>query len=72
MDKSELSKHKYIYKIYQSCSDNSFHIERYPIVYANSSYVYFKVANKQELGCVDFRRIKDRISIIFEVVLLQK
>lgn len=62
MNKSELSKRKYIYKVYQSCGDNSFHIERYPIIYTNSAYVYFKVANKQELGRVDFRRIKDRIS----------
>lgn len=62
MDKSGLSKRKYIYKIYRSYRDHTFHIERYPIIYANSSYVYFKVANKQELQYVEFRYIKNDIS----------
>lgn len=61
MTLSELSKQKYIYKIYQTY-DGMFHIEKFPIIYANSAYVYFKVANKQELQCVGLRYIKDDIT----------
>lgn len=61
MTLSELSKRKYIYKIYQA-TDGMFHIEKFPIIYANSAYVYFKVANKQELQHVRLQYIKDDIT----------
>lgn len=52
MDKQNLSKIKYIYRIYKSAEDNQVHIEKYPVVYVNSNYTYYKVANKQELQWV--------------------
>lgn len=61
MTLSELSKHKHIYKIYEA-TDGMFHIEKFPIIYANSAYVYFKVANKQELQHVGLQYIKDDIT----------
>ena len=47
LDKKNLSKIKYIYRIYES-SDGFLHCERYPVVYINSEVVYFKDARKQE------------------------
>jgi len=43
-EKAELSKyvHKYIYHIYTK--SGVFHCERFPIVYINSDYVYFKTS----------------------------
>ena len=43
--KENLSKYKYIYKIYRV--DNDFHIEHYPIVYMNDTYVYVKENSKK-------------------------
>lgn len=49
MDKENLCKHKWIYYVYtDSKGDN--HIEKYPVVYINSKYVYFKHSRKDELS----------------------
>lgn len=45
--KENLSKYKYIYRIYRE--DNNFHIEHYPIVYINSEYIYYKGKRKDML-----------------------
>ena len=42
--KKYLSKCKYVYRIYKK--DNTFHIEKYPIVYINSEVVYYKIYYK--------------------------
>lgn len=41
MEPKNLSKQKYIYKVYRA-KDNRYHIEKFPIIYANKSIVYFK------------------------------
>lgn len=54
-DKKNLSKIKYIYRIYES-SDRVLHCEQYPVIYINSKVVYFKDARKKEYlnyTCVD-------------------
>ena len=53
--KKNLSKCKYIYRIYKE--NNSFHIEKYPIVYINSEVVYFKNGRKKN---IDFQSFNDR------------
>ena len=52
IDKKELSKKKYIYRLYKA-RDGVPHVEKYPVIYINEKYVYFKVASKSELGRID-------------------
>ena len=47
IDTKDLSKVKYIYRIYES-SDYKIHIEKYPVIYINSKTVYFKIGKKQQ------------------------
>lgn len=47
IDKTTLSKHKYIYRVYED-SAGKVHCAKYPIIYLNSKVVYFKDARKQE------------------------
>ena len=61
LDMKNLSKLKYIYRIYES-SDKILHLEKYPIIYINSEVVYFKMARKQEdIHKKDFKNIKQEI-----------
>jgi len=57
MDKENLSKMKYIYKIYSS--DSIVHCEKYPIVYINSENIYYKVARQSQLMRIDTKSVKD-------------
>lgn len=52
IDKSTLSKKKYIYRLYED-RDGVPHVEKYPVIYINEKYVYFKVASKSELGRIN-------------------
>lgn len=57
LDKNNLSKIKYLYRIYES-SDNIMHLEKHPIIYINSHVVYYKVGNnealnKRKLTCIN-------------------
>lgn len=40
-EKANLSKHKYIYEYYINGKMEP-HVERFPVIYINSEYVYFK------------------------------
>ena len=40
MDKTTLSKHRWIYKMYINVN-NEVHVERYKVIYINASYVYY-------------------------------
>lgn len=40
MDKTTLSKHRWIYKMYIN-SNNEVHVERNKVIYINASYVYY-------------------------------
>ena len=57
LDKKNLSKIKYIYRIYES-SDKILHCEKYPVIYINSEVVYFKDTRKKEY--LNYTRI-DRV-----------
>jgi hypothetical protein len=50
----ELSKQKYIYRIYES-SDRVLHCEKYPVIYINSEVVYYKDGRKKE--CLNYARV---------------
>lgn len=56
MEKSELSKKKYIWKYYKA-SDGMIHKECYPIIYANSNIVYFKEPGSMYLSNVTTNKI---------------
>ena len=61
LDMKNLSKLKYIYRIYES-SDKILHLEKYPIIYINSEVVYFKMVRKQEyIHNVKLENIKQEI-----------
>jgi hypothetical protein len=47
MDKQNLSKYKYIYRIYEDRT-GEVHCTKHPVIYINSKVVYFKDARKQE------------------------
>lgn len=53
--KKNLSKCKYIYRIYKE--NDSFHIEKYPIVYINSEVVYFKTGRKNYIESMSFSNL---------------
>ena len=56
LDEKNLSKIKYIYRIYES-EDEVLHCEKFPVIYINSKVVYFKDARKQEL--LNYTRISN-------------
>lgn len=58
MDKEFLSKQKYIYVIYAS-SDKVIHCQRFPIVYLNSEFLYFKTNQSKRLECIKTERVQD-------------
>lgn len=68
MDKNQISKKKYVYHVYLARSDGSsyvdtLHIEKHPLIYANSIYLYYKSARYSTLTCIDMRRVCDRLDI---------
>lgn len=64
LDRETLSKQKYIYYVYEA--DKTFHVEKYPIIYINSEYVYFKTGRKNMLEHVSTPRVKDNLESVFE------
>lgn len=64
MDKSQISKKKYVYHVYLARSNpNSYeevlHIEKHPLIYANSEYLYYKGSRYSRLTCVEMYRARD-------------
>ena len=53
-----INKIKYIYRIYES-SNGILHLERHPVVYANSTYVYIKVFGQNDLKRLNYDSISD-------------
>lgn len=49
MNKQNLSKYKFIYRVYMN-DINEWHIEKYSIIYINQTYVYYKIARKDLLA----------------------
>lgn len=49
MDYKNLYANKYIYNVYES-SDRKIHVEKHPIIYMNSEYVYYKQSRKNTLS----------------------
>lgn len=54
MDPKNLSKQKYIYRLYRA-SDDRLHVEKFPVIYANKKRVYFKVG--EELSIQEYKTI---------------
>lgn len=62
VDLKNLSKIKYIYRIYLN-NDDELHCERYPVVYINSKAVYFKESRKQDyLNYISFSDVFDNFA----------
>lgn len=61
MDKSTLSKRKYIYRVYCDAA-KMVHVVRYRIAYINSKYLYYITGDKQKLECVEIdKRITESL-----------
>lgn len=59
IDKKNLGKQKYIFRIYAS-EDKVIHCEKHPVIYLNSEVVYFKDTRKKEyLNNTKFNNVKD-------------
>lgn len=69
MNKENLGKLKYIYKMYTS-DDKVVHCERYPVIYINQNVVYYKDARKSPvLITTDTRYVVDKYTGIKDVKL---
>lgn len=69
MDKQNLSKYKYIYRIYEDRT-GAVHCTKHPVVYINSKVVYFKDARKQEyLGNTSIDGVSDDFASYAQNVL---
>lgn len=62
MDKEFLSKCKYFYIL--TCDEERLHIQKFPIIYINQHYVYYRINGADILSFVDLWRVKDDISEI--------
>lgn len=51
MKNQELSKMKYVYRIYCNAK-NEVHLEKYPVIYANEDFVYYKQNGNARLSCI--------------------
>lgn len=65
IDKENLSKIKYIYYIHVD-NIGSHHVEKYPVVYINSTYVYFRVNGTPKLKCINLSSVWARYSDFIE------
>ena len=63
-NKETLSKHKYIYYVYET-ADKTIHIEKFPVIYINSKYVYYKRHRKDELDKVYVGYVKDSLADVY-------
>lgn len=59
VSKDKLSKLKYVYKVHQDSKDN-IHLEKYPIIYINKYYVYYKANGDQMLNILSTRNIEEK------------
>ena len=62
--KKNISKCKYVYKIYRE--HENFYIEKYPIVYINSNIVYFKTGRKNVIKMISFSDRRNNVKESFE------
>ena len=65
LDKTTLSKQKYIYCVYADKKD-MVHTEHFPVIYINSHYVYFKVPGDDALVLRSIFNIKDSLCSLNE------
>lgn len=65
MDAKNLSKCKYIYRVYMS-KIGVVHLEKYRIVYSNAAYVYFKIPGDDRLCEIGVNKIHEDIMEIIE------
>ena len=60
MDKEKLSKHKHIYVL--TCDAERAHAQKFPIIYINQEYVYYRVNGAPELERVRTNAVKENIN----------
>lgn len=68
IDKEQISKKKYVYHVYLSHTSGdthveTLHIEKHPLIYANSSYLYYKDARYSRLSCIEMYRVYDCLDL---------
>lgn len=65
IDKENLCKHKWIHYIYTNSNGDN-HIEKYPVIYINSKYVYFKRGRDEKLGMTYTSFVKVNLADVFK------
>lgn len=65
MNKENLCKHKWIYYVYTNSNGDN-HIEKYPIIYINKKYVYFKRSREDKLGMTYTNNVKTDLAAVFQ------
>lgn len=65
MDKRYMSQNKYVYEVYLAYGafEMEIHMEKHPVVYSNSKYVYIKRGRKDALERLDTSDIYEEISV---------
>lgn len=62
IDKEKLSKHKHIYVL--TCDDERAHAQKFPIIYINQEYVYYRVNGAPELERTRTSAVKENVDEI--------
>ena len=65
MNKENLCQHKWIYFVYTNANGDN-HIEKYPVIYINSKYVYFKRARQDQLGYINTSLVNKDLASVFK------
>ena len=64
MTMKDLSKKaKYIYRVY-CAADDVVHVEKYPVIYVNKMYLYYKVPGDEYLHCVGMKLVNENIESV--------
>ena len=58
LDKQNLSKYKYIWRVYRG-SEGKIHKEKFPVIYANGTNTYYKAGRSTALNTIATDYIKD-------------
>lgn len=71
MKPEDLSKVKYIYRIYESYPDGKLHCEKYPVIYINKEVTYFKTGKTQFLKHISTNLVLDNFTSFSHMVFKQ-
>lgn len=66
VDKDKISKLKHIYQVRQD-AENNIHIEKFPIIYINSKFIYYKANGDDMLSILPVKDIREKFPDDYDV-----